>query len=220
MIDLHTHSLLSDGVLLPAELIRRAESIGYKAIGITDHADSSNIDFVLPRILKICKKLSGKLDIKIIPGVELTHILPEEFLELVKYARNNGACLVVGHGQTLAEPVRPKTNRLAIEAGVDILAHPGLIEIEDAKLAAQKGVCLEISARNGHCLTNGHVAKTALEVNATLVINTDTHMPENLITKEQALLIGRAAGLEEDYIKENIFRKSEKMVARLLERLK
>ncbi|MEK7309147.1 MAG: PHP domain-containing protein, partial [Nitrospirota bacterium] len=31
MIDLHTHSLLSDGVLLPSELIRRAYVIGYKA---------------------------------------------------------------------------------------------------------------------------------------------------------------------------------------------
>ncbi len=42
MIDLHTHSFFSDGELIPSELIRRAEAIGYKAIAITDHVDSSN----------------------------------------------------------------------------------------------------------------------------------------------------------------------------------
>ncbi|HEY3347739.1 MAG TPA: PHP domain-containing protein, partial [Nitrospirota bacterium] len=47
MIDLHTHTLFSDGVLIPAELVRRAEVKGYEAIGLTDHADSSNIDFIV-----------------------------------------------------------------------------------------------------------------------------------------------------------------------------
>ena len=37
MIDLHTHSFFSDGVLSPSELIRRAVVKGYKAIAITDH---------------------------------------------------------------------------------------------------------------------------------------------------------------------------------------
>jgi len=38
MIDLHTHTFLSDGELGPAELVRRAENAGYRAIGISDHA--------------------------------------------------------------------------------------------------------------------------------------------------------------------------------------
>ena len=50
MIDLHTHSLFSDGELLPSELVRRAEVIGYQAVAITDHADSSNLDWIIPRI--------------------------------------------------------------------------------------------------------------------------------------------------------------------------
>ena len=41
-IDLHTHSLFSDGVLLPSEMLRRAETLGYAAMAITDHA--SNLD--------------------------------------------------------------------------------------------------------------------------------------------------------------------------------
>ena len=44
MIDLHTHSILSDGELLPSELARRAQVEGYRIIGISDHADPSNLD--------------------------------------------------------------------------------------------------------------------------------------------------------------------------------
>jgi len=58
MIDLHTHSFFSDGVLLPAELVRRAEHIGYSVIGITDHVDQSNLDFVVPRIAELAESLS------------------------------------------------------------------------------------------------------------------------------------------------------------------
>jgi len=74
MIDLHTHSLLSDGVLLPTELIRRALVKGYRVIGITDHADASNLDFIVPRLVNVCNRVSEVWDIQAIPGVELTHI--------------------------------------------------------------------------------------------------------------------------------------------------
>ncbi|MFY9194440.1 MAG: PHP domain-containing protein, partial [Methanoculleus sp.] len=43
MYDLHTHTILSDGELLPTELIRRAAVLGYSTIAITDHADASNL---------------------------------------------------------------------------------------------------------------------------------------------------------------------------------
>jgi histidinol phosphatase-like PHP family hydrolase len=72
MIDLHTHSLFSDGELLPAELIQRASVIGYKAIAITDHVDQSNIDIVIPRVVKALKALKDFVSITVIPGAEIT----------------------------------------------------------------------------------------------------------------------------------------------------
>ena len=42
-IDLHMHSLFSDGELLPSELARRALKLNHEAIAITDHVDYSNI---------------------------------------------------------------------------------------------------------------------------------------------------------------------------------
>jgi len=184
MIDFHTHTILSDGDLLPSELVRRALVNGVKAIAITDHVDHSNIETVLKGIVKVSKELNKYWDIYVMPGVEITHVPLESFPELVKIARSKGALVVVAHGESPVEPVIKGTNRAAIEAGIDILAHPGEISVEDAALAAEKGVYLEITTRRGHCTTNKHVCDTALIAGAKLILDTDAHSPENLLTQE------------------------------------
>jgi histidinol phosphatase-like PHP family hydrolase len=218
MIDLHTHSLFSDGVLVPSELVRRAVMKGYEVIAITDHADSSNIDFAIPRVAAACRELSRRWKITALPGIELTHIPPETFAELTGRARSLGAAIVVAHGETLVEPVHPGTNRAAIEARVDILAHPGLISRDDAELAAKNGVCLEITSRKGHSLSNGHVARVAVAAGATLVIDTDTHEPGDLITDEFAENILLGAGLNKERIEE-VFRNSRELASQASARL-
>ena len=198
MIDLHTHSIFSDGVLIPSELVRRAEVLGIKAIGITDHADASNLDFIIPRIVAVAERLNRVNRIKTVPGIELTHIPPSQIGPLAQQARSLGAKIVVVHGETIAEPVVPGTNRAALSADIDILAHPGLISEEEAVMAAGKGILLEISARKGHSLTNGHVAKLAGRHGAELVLNSDAHEPSDLITEQQAIQIVLGAGLSRD----------------------
>ncbi len=197
MIDLHTHTVFSDGALIPAELVRRARMTGYEAIALTDHGDASNLDLIIPRMAKVAKELSAHWDIRVIPGIELTHNPPQAIAELTVQARAIGARLVVVHGETLVEPVMPGTNRAAIEAGVDILAHPGLITAEEVALARERGVVLEISARRGHCLANGHVARLARQHGAALVLNTDAHEPRDLIDDGLARRVLLAAGLDE-----------------------
>ena len=214
MIDLHTHSLLSDGVLLPSELIRRAYVIGYKALAITDHVDSSNIDFVVPRIVEVVNAVAGHSQIKVIAGAEITHVPPKLIEKLVSKARELGAKIVVVHGETVVEPVAPGTNRAAIDAGADILAHPGLISKEDAVRAREKGVALEITSRKGHSLSNGHVLRIAIETGATVIINTDTHEPEDLITPYRAKIVLRGAGADEETIGQ-IFANSQKLIDRI-----
>lgn len=195
MIDLHTHSLFSDGELIPSELVRRAEAIGYRAVALTDHADSSNLDFIIPRIVKVAKELNEAQSVKVVPGVELTHVPPSLIGRLVVKARDLGAALVIVHGETIVEPVAPGTNRAGLEAGADILAHPGLITSDEVAIAAQKGIFLEISGRSGHSFTNGHVAKVAIEFGAKLVLNSDGHAPNDLMTQELARKLVEGAGL-------------------------
>jgi putative hydrolase len=197
MIDLHTHTVLSDGGLLVSELVRRAEAAGFRVINVSDHADASNIDFVVPRVAKAAAELNKALKIRVIAGVEITHVPPAQIAGLVKEARKLGAQLVTVHGETLSEPVAPGTNEAAVKAKADILAHPGLITAKVAALAAANGVRLEISGRKGHCLANGHVAKLARAAGAKLVFGSDTHDPGDLIAKDQAERILRGAGLDD-----------------------
>ena len=197
MIDLHMHSLLSDGQLLPSELVRRAVVKGYQALAITDHVDLSNIDWVISRLIKDCKELKKSFNIEIIPGAEITHVPPESIQSMAEDARKLGAKLVVVHGETIVEPVAPQTNLNALQSPIDILAHPGLLREEEVMLAKKNGIMLEITARKGHCLTNGHVAKLALTIGAGLVLNTDAHSPDDLITLDKARQIALGAGLDE-----------------------
>ncbi|MDQ7788041.1 MAG: histidinol phosphate phosphatase domain-containing protein [Thermodesulfovibrionales bacterium] len=211
MIDLHTHSLFSDGELVPFELIRRAEAFGYTALAITDHIDASNIDLVIPKIVHALKKIRDHISIEALPGAEITHAPPRMILDLVKEARQLGAKIVIVHGETLVEPVLPGTNRAAIEANADILAHPGLISEEDLLFAKEKGVTLEITSRKGHSLANGHVAKEAVKFGVPLCINTDAHSPSDLITKEFARRVLLASGIEDNRI-EFVFEHSKVLV--------
>ncbi|MBI1911477.1 MAG: histidinol phosphate phosphatase domain-containing protein [Deltaproteobacteria bacterium] len=197
MIDFHTHSFLSDGVLIPTELARRAQVIGYAAIAITDHVDESNIEQVIKQITKVSTLLNkNKGSIRVIPGVELTHIPPAQIPLMVKKARTLGARVIIGHGETLAEPVAPGTNMAYIKSGIDILAHPGLVTDEEAKLAVKNQVIFEITSRGGHNTSNGHVAKLAKAYGVKMVVNTDSHSPGDLITDERAMKVALGAGLD------------------------
>ena len=216
MIDFHTHTFFSDGVLNPSELVRRAHVIGYRAIGLSDHVDGSNLDLVVPRISKVAKELNRFQGTVVIPGAEITHAPPEQIAQLVAEARRLGAVIVVVHGESPVEPVASGTNQAAIEAGADVLAHPGFISDEQAKLAKTKGVALEISSRKGHSLTNGHVAKIALAKEAKLIINTDAHAPEDLISREQARKVLIGAGLTEEQTL-SVLKNNEKLLNRLRE---
>jgi len=214
VIDLHTHSIFSDGNLIPTELAQRAYAAGYKTIAITDHVDHSNFDFILPRIVKVCLKISEKGKILALPGVELTHVDPSDIASLAKDARKLGAKIVIVHGETMVEPVPPGTNLAAINASVDILAHPGLITEEEAQLAAKKGVYLEITTRRGHSFSNGYVARIAGKYKAQLVLNNDAHTSSDFVGSKMATNIARGAGLTDEQIAA-MFDNSQKLVQKV-----
>ncbi len=197
MIDFHTHTLLSDGALIPAEHIRRAEVKGYRVLGLADHVDLSTMAHVLPVLCEAAARENELGRLTVIVGVELTHLRPNQFAAAARRARELGAQVVLAHGQTPVEPVEPGTNRAAIEAGVDILAHPGLLTLDEAALAAQRGVCLEITSKPGHCLTNGHVARLSREVGAKLLFGSDAHTPDQMPTRPFAETVCLGAGLTE-----------------------
>lgn len=214
MIDLHTHSIFSDGELIPSELARRANFAGVTTLAITDHVDYSNYDTVLRGLTRFCAEYAGS-PIIVLPGVEITHAPPRQIGKLVELCREAGAKIVIVHGETVVEPVEHGTNHAAIKAGVDILAHPGFITDDDASLAAEKGVALEISGRGGHSFTNGHVASVARRRGAALVFNTDSHAPRDLMGNAMARIVARGAGLSDEEV-EAMFENSRMIAERAI----
>lgn len=170
-------------MLSPIELIRRALVRGYSAIALTDHVALGSLDRVIKETSDDCALARTYWDILAIPGVELTHIPPSAISEVAKRAKEMGAWLVVVHGETSAEPVEKGTNLAAVKSPyVDILAHPGIITIEEASLAAQNNVFIELTSRKGHSIANAHVASVSQRVKAKLLVNSDAHDEDDLLT--------------------------------------
>ncbi len=193
-IDLHTHTIFSDGELIPSELVRRAMYLNHSAIAITDHVDVTNVEFVVTNLVKAIELCEDY--IKVIPGVEITHVPPNKIDSVAKKARRFGAQWIVVHGETVTEPVMPGTNLASAQnPEIDILAHPGFITLEEAQIAKDNDVILEITGRMGHNITNGHVANMARAVGAKMVIDSDTHAPENLMDEKAAWTVALGAGL-------------------------
>jgi histidinol phosphatase-like PHP family hydrolase len=188
--DFHTHTLLSDGELLPIELIRRSYVQGYKAIAITDHTSASNLERVVKETIKDCELAEKYWSIIAIPGVELTHIPVKAIAKLAKEARLKGAKLVVLHGETQIEPVEKGTNRVGVSStDIDILAHPGYLSLEEAELAKKNNVFIELTKRKGHASANSHIAKICEKANCKLLLNTDAHSENDLFRRHEAAKI-------------------------------
>jgi histidinol phosphatase-like PHP family hydrolase len=239
--DFHTHTVFSDGGMIPAGLMQRALVRGCLGLAITDHVDSSNLEWALGNLLKFVEELGqewqagiapGKdgttaplntLDsdalvknwhLPLIPGVELTSVPPRKIEALAEKARSLGARWIVVHGETIMEPVAPGTNRAAIEARVDLLAHPGLITPEDAARAAELGVHLEITTHKGHGMANGRVAQRARESGAKLLLNTDCHISAEILDAKQRRAIAFGAGLTAEEV-DRIWQNGRRVISRI-----
>lgn len=217
--DFHTHTSLSDGELSPAEIIRRAVVNGYTAIGLTDHAAAGDLERIVPEVIRACTLARNYWKILAIPGIEITHAPAASINSLAQKAKELGAWLVVVHGETVVEPVEKGTNLAALNSPyVDILAHPGFLTPEEAALAAKKGIYLEISARKGHSLTNGHVAKLAQKAGASMLVDSDSHREGDLLTDEFAFAVARGAGLDEEACRKILTSNAEALVSKLISR--
>ncbi len=196
MVDYHVH--VGEGYLLPSEAMRYGRRAGYKALGLLVRADSATLPLLLPWLLQMVRHYSLYAEVEAFAGVELVHVPPQLMPEAVAEARTLGAALVVGHGESLGDVVERGSNLAAIQAGVDILAHPGLLTPEDAYMAAERGVILELSTAPRHSLCNARVAALAQQTGCGLVLNGDVKRQEDFASPDlrQGTLLG--AGLTEE----------------------
>ena len=73
MIDLHSHTIKSDGSLTPSELVDVAASAGITYLAVTDHDTVAGIEEALERAAEINADLSSEVHAPvIIPGIEFS----------------------------------------------------------------------------------------------------------------------------------------------------
>ena len=75
MIDLHTHSNISDGLLTPTELVEYAANSGVRVLALTDHDDIGG----LPE----AQKVAAQYGIRLINGVEISVTWKKRTLHIV-----------------------------------------------------------------------------------------------------------------------------------------
>ncbi len=75
MIDLHSHTHLSDGALAPVELLRRAIDNGLSHLAITDHDCTSALDELV--------KLPEAARLSLIPGVEVSTLWAQREIHII-----------------------------------------------------------------------------------------------------------------------------------------
>ncbi|TVM18952.1 PHP domain-containing protein [Oceanidesulfovibrio indonesiensis] len=214
MVDCNVHTSVSDGRLTPSEAAARARAAGCRAVIFTDHADAATLERVVSELTRAARD-SLFADVDVFVGVELTFVPPPLLPETIARARELGARFVVVHGETLLDPVPRGANLAAIESGADMLAHPGLLSHEEAALAAERGVYLELSLRAGHCLTNGLIAALARQHGAKLLVNSGAHDSGDFLPAELRRAAALGAGLtQEEY--EQTRANARELVGRML----
>ncbi|WP_435078021.1 DNA polymerase/3'-5' exonuclease PolX [Halococcus sp. AFM35] len=192
--DLHVHSEWSDGDHTIGEMVEGAAAFGHEYLAITDHASGPGIvadmgltDEDLEAQRETIEDAAADADIEVLAGVEANidadggvsvgdGVL--EDLDIVVASPHSG---LDGDG----------TERIVgtIEhPHVDVIGHPtgrylnqrtGLeLDFERvAEVAAEHGVALEVNANPRRLDLSGGAVRTAIETEATVVIDTDAHQP-------------------------------------------
>lgn len=214
-VDFQNHSTLSDGVLPPIELLKHAKKLGLGGIALTEHVYANKVESIVEKLLQV-EKHTRALGIIFIPGAEVSLVPPDRICEIARRAKEAGARFVTVHGESLMGGTPPGTNLASAQCEyVDMIGHPGFLSDKAAQCAARNNISIELSGRALHSLTNGHNAKLALKYGAKLLVNSDTHKPEDLMTMARAIEVARGAGLDDEEVYRAIVTNAEELLARV-----
>lgn len=219
--DLHAHTTYSDGHSTMAEMVKRAEDLGYEYIALTDHSPSERVARGLDttRLGKKIKELEkiraqrGNARPRLLLGTEVD-ILPDGTLDYPDaiLARFDVVVAAV-HGNFNQSP-RQMTERIlrAIENPyVNVLAHPTArligkrepieFDFDRVVAAARKaGVALEIDGSPWRLDLNDTMARSAAQAGALLAISSDAHSTAQLAYRRFGVLQARRAWIGADKI--------------------
>ncbi len=210
-----------DGLCV-ASALRYAALAGLRFVGLVQRCDGFDFSFVESLTAQV-RRYSLYADVEAVAGVELRHVPPALIPSAVQQARDAGAALVLVYGETLCDQVAEGTNFAAIDAGADILVHPGLIDAKAAAYAAEKGVALEFTSCPRHALANAHTASMALRFGCPLVRGSAATRAEEMTTRAfwpfvirgcEVFDLGESEGNLLEYLKKNEYVLMRKLMRR------
>ncbi len=213
--DLHVHSDWSDGLASIEEMARAAKARGYSYVAVTDHSRSLGIAHGLSverlaeqreEIENVNLRLKG---IRVLAGTEVD-ILSDGSIDFPDDELEKLDIVVASVHSGFNQSEDRITGRIvsAIEnPHVDIIAHPTgrLLETRQAyavdldrvfEAAADAGTALEINAHHQRLDLNDVAARRAVQLGATLVINTDSHHADQLWSMELGVVTARRGWVE------------------------
>jgi len=193
--DIHFHTNFSDGVNTLEEMVEEAKRLGYKYIGVSDHApsiQSRGIGTVLKIVSDTRKKIdeinASQGDIKVLFGYEV-NILVDNSLGLPDDILKNLDYVIAGIHTAFSQDKKTVTERIlsAIENPyVSVISHPSgrLLNERDPvdpdwnkvfAAARDSGVILEINSQPTRLDLPDDLVKLAIEWGVDLIINSDAH---------------------------------------------
>jgi DNA polymerase (family 10) len=228
--DCQMHSAYSDGIHSVEEMAKKAKSLGYEYIAITDHGGNLKIanamayKSILERNKEI-ERISRNVGIKIISGIESNIDLKGNIDLTDKEAKEIDFVMASIHsGFKQPEDVQTKRILKAISnPHVNCIAHPtGRLlfgrrgyELDwDKIFKACKGnnVAIEINSQPDRLDINDEIAREAVKSGVKLMINTDAHTASQLEFMRYGVLQARRGWCEkknvlnclsyDDFIKE------------------
>lgn len=218
--DLHTHTTWSDGRDELTAMVDRAIELGYAYIAVTDHSARAlcsrtlSRDDVVRQRHAVADLAAHRPGIQILHGVEV-EIMPDGTLDFDdELLASFDIVLASLHDDAGHSPARLLDRYLAAVAHplVNVITHPANrtpghahgydLDFEVLMRAAREsGTAMEIDGAPGHLDMDGALARQAVEVGVTLVIDSDAHRTDGL-ARQMAFGVGtaRRGGVEPRHV--------------------
>ncbi|RMG04761.1 MAG: DNA polymerase/3'-5' exonuclease PolX [Nitrospirae bacterium] len=217
--DLHIHSRWSDGSYEIADLAAVAKKMGYQYIAITDHSKGLGIAGGLTeeKILEQKREvdtLNKRLkNFRIFMGVEVD-IRSDGSLDLSEDVLKQLDFVVASVHSGFRQDIKQMTKRVisAIKCPyVDLIAHPTgrligerepyEINMDEVfRVARKEGKALEINAFPQRLDINDKLAREAKRHGIPVIINTDSHIPDQFLYMKYGVQVARRGWLEKENV--------------------